>query len=60
MSANKEFDSNQKPVTIRVIGLIVSVFSGFVIFSNGMGALAFTLGGFQREQRRQSENIELH
>jgi hypothetical protein len=32
-----------KPQSIRTVGLIVAIFSGFIIFSNAMGILAFAL-----------------
>lgn len=32
-----------KPKSIKNAGLVISVFSGFMIFSNGMGALAWSL-----------------
>lgn len=35
----------QKPESIRIIGLIIAIFSGFIILSNGMGALAFVVVG---------------
>ncbi|MDT4869668.1 hypothetical protein FQZ97_1047090 [compost metagenome] len=37
----------QKPKSIRTIGLIISIFSGFIIFSNRMGALASSTAGQQ-------------
>lgn len=36
----------QKPKSIKNVGLIITIFSGLLIFSNGMGALVFTLLGF--------------
>lgn len=50
----------QKPKSVRTIGLIVSIFSGFIIFSNGMGALAFSLMGFGDNQSEQKETSEFH
>jgi len=50
----------QKPKSVRTIGLIVSIFSGFIIFSNGMGALAFSLIGFGDEQSGQKELSEFN
>ncbi len=50
----------QKPKSIRTIGLIVSIFSGFIIFSNGMGALAFTLIGLGENQSGQNEKSEFN
>jgi len=35
----------QKPKSIKTIGLLVAIFSGFIIFSNGMGALAWSAIG---------------
>tara|TARA_R110002051_G_scaffold86730_2_gene152827 strand:+ start:1647 stop:2114 length:468 start_codon:yes stop_codon:yes gene_type:complete len=35
----------QKPKSIKTIGLLVAIFSGFIIFSNGMGALAWSVIG---------------
>ncbi|MCQ0110434.1 hypothetical protein SAMN04487906_2961 [Zhouia amylolytica] len=35
----------QKPKSIKTIGLLVAIFSGFIIFSNGMGALAWSVLG---------------
>lgn len=35
----------QKPKSIKTIGLVVAIFSGFIIFSNGMGALVWTVIG---------------
>jgi len=35
----------QKPKSIKKIGLLVAIFSGFIIFSNGMGALAWSVLG---------------
>lgn len=32
----------QKPKSIKTIGLLVTIFSAFIIFSNGMGALAWS------------------
>ena len=46
-------DNMEKPKSVRTIGLIVSIFSGFIIFSNGMGALVFTLLGFGSENSEQ-------
>ncbi|WP_276978430.1 hypothetical protein [Flavobacterium filum] len=50
----------QKPKSIRTIGLIVSIFSGFIIFSNGMGALAYTIIGLGENQNRQIEKSEFN
>lgn len=50
----------QKPKSIRTIGLIISIFSGFIIFSNGMGALASSLIGFADDQNRQKEISEFN
>ncbi|MCD8455166.1 hypothetical protein LNJ08_12275 [Tenacibaculum finnmarkense genomovar ulcerans] len=33
----------QKPKSIKIIGLLVAIFSGFIIFSNGMGAVAWSV-----------------
>tara|TARA_B100000609_G_C17052044_1_gene349546 strand:- start:146 stop:616 length:471 start_codon:yes stop_codon:yes gene_type:complete len=35
----------QKPKSIKTIGLLVTIFSGFIIFSNGMGALVWSIIG---------------
>lgn len=35
----------QKPKSIKTIGLLITIFSGFMIFSNGMGALAWSVIG---------------
>lgn len=50
----------QKPKSIRTIGLIVSIFSGFIIFSNGMGALASLLIGLGENQSGQNEKSEFN
>lgn len=50
----------QKPKLVRTIGLIISIFAGFIIFSNGMGALAFTLIGLGENQSGQNEKSELN
>lgn len=44
----------QKPKSIKNIGLIVVIFSGLIIFSNGMGALAWTAIGMGEEMNIQS------
>ena len=44
----------QKPKSIKTFGLIVAIFSGFIIFSNGMGALAWTAIGMGEEMEIQS------
>ena len=36
----------QKPKSIKSVGLVIAILSGLLIFSNGMGALVFTLLGF--------------
>lgn len=36
----------QKAKSIKSVGLVIAIFSGLIIFSNGMGALVFTLLGF--------------
>ncbi|MGS2764625.1 hypothetical protein [Sinomicrobium sp. M5D2P9] len=35
----------QKPKSIKTIGLLIAVFSGFIIFSNAMGALTWAVMG---------------
>lgn len=35
----------QKPQSIKTVGLIVAIFSGFIILGNAMGILVFTLTG---------------
>jgi|SRR5690554_1187835 len=50
----------QKPKSVKTIGLIVSIFSGFIIFSNGMGALAFTLIGLGENQNGKNEKSEFN
>ncbi|MCP9764122.1 hypothetical protein [Lacihabitans soyangensis] len=49
-----------KPKSIRTIGLIVSIFSGFIIFSNGMGALAFSIIDFGDELSGQNEFLDFN
>ena len=39
----------QKPKSIKKIGLLVTIFSGFIIFSNGMGAFASSEIGVRDE-----------
>ena len=43
-----------KPDSIKTIGLVVSIFSGFIIFTNSMGALAWTVLGFGGESENQT------
>lgn len=50
----------QKPKSVKTIGLIVSIFSGFIIFSNGMGALVFTLIGLGGNQNGKNEKSEFN
>ncbi len=50
----------QKPKSVKTIGLIVSIFSGLIIFSNGMGALAFTLNGLGENQNGKNEKSEFN
>jgi uncharacterized membrane protein len=50
----------QKPKSVRTVGLIVSIFSGFIIFSNGMGALVFTIIGFGENPNSQNEKSEFN
>ncbi|UBM60765.1 hypothetical protein LAG90_08970 [Marinilongibacter aquaticus] len=38
-----------RPKSIKTIGTVVAVFSGFIIFSNGMGALFWTIFGMGDE-----------
>ena len=48
----------QKPQSIRSVGLIVAIFSGFIIFINAMGILAFALSGTDQvisDARRSEE-----
>lgn len=33
----------QKPESIRTVGLIIAIFSGFIILSNGIGAVAYSV-----------------
>jgi hypothetical protein len=40
-----------KPKSIKTIGIAIMVLSGFIIFSNGMGALMSTLIGFGEAQQ---------
>jgi hypothetical protein len=35
----------QKPTSVKTVGLLVAIFSGLIIFGNGMGALAFSVIG---------------
>jgi hypothetical protein len=50
----------QKPKSIKTSGLLVAIFSGFVIFSNGMGALSFSAMGMGEELDTQpAENPHL-
>jgi len=37
----------QKPKSIKTIGLLVAIFSGFIIFSNAMGALVWSVIGME-------------
>jgi hypothetical protein len=46
----------QKPKSIRTVGLIVSFFSALIIFSNGMGALTFSMIGLGENQNIQNDN----
>lgn len=50
----------QKPKSIKIIGLLVSIFSGLIILSNAMGALVFSLMGFGGTQNRQEEFSEFN
>lgn len=50
----------QKPNSVKTIGLIVAFFSGFIIFSNGMGALAFSLIGLGNEKSEPLEPSEFN
>jgi len=34
-----------KPQSVRIVGLVVAIFSGFIIFANAMGALAVVITG---------------
>lgn len=44
----------QKPKSIETIGLLVSILSGFIIFSNGMGALAWSVMGIGEDMNNQT------
>jgi hypothetical protein len=44
----------QKPKSIKTIGLLVAIFSGFIIFSNGMGALAWSAMGMGEDINSQN------
>src|SRR5690606_16370337 len=57
---NRQKMEEQKPKSVRTIGLIVSIFSGFIIFSNALGALASSLVGFGDDQNRQEEFAEFN
>ncbi len=50
----------QKPKSVRTIGLIVSFFSGFIIFSNGMAALVSSLIDFGNAESKQKEFSEFN
>jgi len=52
--------NEQKPQSVKTIGLIVAIISGFITFSNGMGALAFTLIGLGSEQSQPIESSEFN
>lgn len=43
----------QKPKSIKTVGLLVAIFSGFIIFSNGMGAIAWSIMGMGEEMNGQ-------
>ncbi|RNL88098.1 hypothetical protein ED312_09270 [Sinomicrobium pectinilyticum] len=44
----------QKPKSIKTIGLLVAIFAGFIIFSNAMGALTWAVMGIGEELNNQN------
>lgn len=50
----------QKPKTIKTIGLLVAIFSAFITFSNVMGALAFSFIGIGNEQNKNNKSSDFN
>ena len=48
----------QKPTSVKAIGIIISIFSGFIIFSNVMGAFAFSFLGIDEDLNGQKDRGE--
>ena len=46
----------QKPKSIKIIGLILTIFSGLLIFSNGMCAIVFKLIGIGNDINQANSN----
>ena len=47
----------QKPKSIKNVGLIVTIFSGLVVFSNSMSLLMFTLLGFNDYENSEAKDL---
>lgn len=45
---------NEKPKSIKTTGVIIAILSTLAIFSNGMGALMYTLLGMGKEQAEKA------
>lgn len=55
----KTIMEEQKPKSVKTIGLLVAIFSGFIIFSNGMGAIAWSAMGMGEDMNSQNtENFD--
>lgn len=45
----------QKPKSIKTMGLLIIIFSGIIVFSNGMGAVAWSVMGMGKEEHQNTE-----
>jgi hypothetical protein len=49
--------NTQRPTSIKNTGLVITILSGLVVFSNGMSALMFTLLGFTDYETHETADL---